>query len=114
LIGGHPPRAECALGDQIQGTTPKLRRVSSGHYADSPRGDHRLNSGVRENGSGSRTAISRKGDPARWRGARGAGSATTGRHARPMSQFFLNRKLSDMADLTATELAERLGVTRQH
>ena len=35
------------LSDHIQGTTPELRRVSSRHYTDSFRDDHRLTHGVR-------------------------------------------------------------------
>jgi hypothetical protein len=42
-----------SLGDQIQGSTPELRRVGSRHLTDCFRDDHRLNSGVRKSGSGS-------------------------------------------------------------
>lgn len=34
-----------ALSDQTEGTTPELRRVSSRHYTDSFRDDHRLTQG---------------------------------------------------------------------
>ncbi|WP_211160586.1 MULTISPECIES: hypothetical protein, partial [Microbacterium] len=39
--------------DQIQGSTPKLRRMWCGHLTDSFRDDHRLKVGVRKSGSGS-------------------------------------------------------------
>jgi hypothetical protein len=46
------PRDRLASGNQIKGTTPELRRVSSRHYTDSFRGDDLLISDVRESGSG--------------------------------------------------------------
>ncbi len=48
-----------SLRDQIQGSTPELRRVGSRHLTDSFRDDHRLNSGVRETESGSERAWGR-------------------------------------------------------
>ena len=53
ITGGLADRI--ALGNQIQSSTPELRRVGSRHLTDSFRDDHRLNSGVRETGSGSPT-----------------------------------------------------------
>jgi hypothetical protein len=43
-----------ALGEEVKGTTSELRRVSSRHFMDSFRDDHRLTHGVRKSGSGSR------------------------------------------------------------
>jgi hypothetical protein len=54
-----------SLGDQIQGSTPELRRVGSRHLTDSFRDDHRLNSGVRKSGAGSLDSTSEL-NPVLW------------------------------------------------
>ncbi len=51
ITGGLADRV--SLGNEIQGSTPELRRVGSRHLTDSFRDDHRLTQGVRKSGSGS-------------------------------------------------------------